>query len=141
LKWLFLKSVTGIEAQVSESDLWCGRRVRGLDGTGVIVSDTTANQAAYPQHSNQREGCGFPLIKVVAMFSLCTGAVLEVMLAPLNTSELVLAHTLYQQLQPGDVALADSAFGNFADMALVQQDGADAVFRKHACPQNRLPTR
>ena len=130
LKRLFLKSATGIEAQVNESDLWCGRRVRGFDGTGVIMSDTAANQAAYPQHSNQREGCGFPLIKVVAMFSLCTGAVLEVMLAPFNTSELVLARTLYQQLQPGDVALADSAFGTFADMVLVQQAGADAVFRK-----------
>lgn len=94
------------------------------------MSDTAENQEVYSQHSNQREGCGFPIAKLVVMFSLCTGAVLDLMMAPFNTSELVLARELYKHLQPGDVALADSAFGAFADMVLVQKAGADAVFRK-----------
>ena len=130
LKRLFMKSASGIEAQVNESVLWCGRRVRAMDGTSVIMSDTAENQDVYPQHSNQREGCGFPIVKLVVMFSLCTGALLDVMIAPFNSSELVLARELYKHLQPEDVALADSAFGTFADMVLVQRVGADAVFRK-----------
>ena len=130
LKRLFMKSASGIEDQVTESVLWCGLRVRAMDGTSVIMSDTAENQEVYPQHSNQREGCGFPIAKLVVMFSLCTGAVLDLMIAPFNTSELVLARKLYKHLQSGDVTLADSAFGSFADMALVQRAGADAVFRK-----------
>ena len=65
------------------------------------------------------------------MFSLTTGAVLDALLATFCTSELVLARQLYQQLQPEDVVWADSAFGTYVDMALVQAVGADGVFRKH----------
>jgi len=34
-------------------------------------------------------------------------------------------------LSPGDVALADQAFGTYVDLVLVQSVGADAVFRRH----------
>ncbi len=101
---LFQKTAEGIEYLVPESDLWCGRRVRTLDGTSVLMSDTAENQEVYPQHSNQREGCGFPIAKLVVMFSLYTGAVLNVMVAAFNTSELVMARELYKLLSPGDVA-------------------------------------
>lgn len=126
-----MKSASGIEEQVTESDFWCGLRVRAMAGTSVIMSDTAENQAVYPQHSNQREGCGFPIAKLVVMFSLCTGAVLDLMVAPFNTSE-VLARELYKHLQPGDVTLADSALGSFADMVLVQKAGVESDCRR-AC--------
>ena len=130
LERLLKQSARALEAEVTSSELWCGRRVRAMDGTSVLMSDTANNQAAYPQHSNQRAGCGFPIAKLVVMFSLCTGVVLEVIMAPFNTSELVLARQLYTHLKPGEVALADSAFGTYADLVMVQQAGADAVFRK-----------
>jgi len=41
------------------------------------MSDTAANQAEYPQHSNQKTGCGFPIAKMVVLFSLLTGAVVS----------------------------------------------------------------
>ncbi len=94
------------------------------------MSDTNANQQVYPQHSNQAAGCGFPIAQLVVMFSLTTGAVLDAMLATFSTSELTLARQLYQQLHAQDVVLADSAFGTYADLALVQAAGADGVFRK-----------
>jgi len=34
-------------------------------------------------------------------------------------------------LQPGDVVVADSAYGTYVDLALVHSANADAVFRKH----------
>ena len=37
------------------------------------MSDTALNQAEYPQHKNQAPGCGFPIAKLVVMFSLVTG--------------------------------------------------------------------
>jgi len=95
------------------------------------MSDSAANPAAYPQHGNQTAGCGFPIAKLVVMFSLLTGAVVAAAIAPWATSEIVMSRLLYEQLEPGDVVLADQAYGSYVDLALVQQQGADGVFRKH----------
>lgn len=56
---------------------WQGRRVRVVDGTTVSLPDTPANQAAYPQQSNQKVGLGFPLSRVVAAFDLADGSVVD----------------------------------------------------------------
>lgn len=61
-----------LEKLVPTEQQWCGRRVRVLDGTTVLMSDTPANQAEYRQHSNQKTGCGFPIAKIVVLFSLVT---------------------------------------------------------------------
>ncbi len=95
------------------------------------MSDTPANQKHYPQHTNQKVGCGFPLAKVVVWFCVTTGAVLEVSMAAFTTSEWELARQLYAKLQPDDVVVADSAYGTYVDLALVGSTNADAVFRKH----------
>ena len=130
LKRLLEQSAKKIDAQVEQAQLWCGRAVKVFDGTSVLMSDTCANQMAYPQHS-QAEGCGFPIAQLVVVFSLTTGVVLDALLATFCTSEIVLARQFYQRLQPDDVVLADSAFGTYVDLALVQAARADGVFRKH----------
>lgn len=124
-----------LEQQVPLAQQWCGRRVRVCDGTTVLMSDTVANQAEYPQHSNQTPGCGFPIAKLVVMFSLLTGAVFAACIAPFACSEIVMSRLLYQDLEPEDVVLADQAYGSYVDLALVQQQGADGVFRKHHARQ------
>ena len=58
--------------------LWHGRRVRVGDGTTLTMPDTAANQAAYPQPRSQQPGCGFPIVRMVVLFSLAVGTVLEV---------------------------------------------------------------
>jgi hypothetical protein len=125
------KTAQGLEKQIETEDLWCGRYVKLCDGSSVLMSDTPLNQAEYPQHANQAPGCGFPIAKIVVMFSLATGAALEVLIAPFRTGELTLARQLYPKLVPGDVVVADRAFGTYVDLVLVQQYSADAVFRKH----------
>ena len=57
--------------------LWQGRRVRVVDGTGITLPDTPHNQAAYPQPGQQAPGCGFPVLKLVALMSLATGALVH----------------------------------------------------------------
>ena len=131
IKHLLKQSAAGLEVQVEQAELWCARAVKVLDGSAILMSDTRANQKAYPQHSNQAEGCGFPIAQLVVVFSLTTGVVLDALCATFCTSEIVLARQFYQQLQPNDVMLADSSFGSYVDMALVQAAGADGVFRKH----------
>jgi len=125
-----------LEQQVPVAQQWCGRRVRVCDGTTVLMSDTLANQAEYPQHSNQAPGCGFPIAKLVVIFSLLTGAVTAACIAPLTCSEIVMSRLLYQDLDPQDVMLGDQAYGSYVDLALVQQQGADGVLRKHHARQS-----
>ena len=131
LKRLLSQTGSELEKQVPAEDLWCGRVVKLLDGSSVLMPDTKKNQAEYPQHSNQKPGCGFPIIKLVVMFSLSTAAVIGLRIAALNTGEVSLARSLYETLDPDDVVLADRAYGTYVDLALVQQKGADGVFRKH----------
>lgn len=125
------KTGQALEDQTEASDLWCSRHVKLCDGSTLTMSDTPANQGEYPQPTNQASGCGFPIAKIVVMFSLATGAALEVLIAPLRTGEVTLARQLYAKLIPGDVLLADRAFGSYVDLVLVQQYSADGVFRKH----------
>lgn len=131
LKPLLQQTATALTSQVQPEQRWCGRRVKAYDGTSVLMSDTPANQKVYPQHSNQKAGCGFPLAKVVVWFCGTTGAVLEVAIAAFNTSEWQLSRQLYATLQADDVVVADSAYGTYVDLALVHLAQADGVFRKH----------
>lgn len=131
LKPLLKRSASDLTAQVNPEQQWCGRRVKAYDGTTVLMSDTPANQKVYPQHSNQKAGCGFPLAKLVVWFCGITGAVLDVAMADFSTSEWQLSRQLYATLQPEEVVVADSAYGTYVDLALVRSQEADAVFRKH----------
>jgi hypothetical protein len=61
--------VQDAQALVRQGDLWCGRRVRVLDGTCVTMADTPKNQAAFPQANVQKAGCGFPVTRILAGFA------------------------------------------------------------------------
>ena len=97
-------------------------RTNSFSWTAVRFLPTSC-YGVYPQHSNQRVGCGFPIAKIVVMFSLVTGTLMAGLIEAFNTSELVMARQLYRMLSPGDVALADQAFGTYVD------GGARAVCR------------
>ena len=76
----------------------------------------------------QLPGCGFPIAKMVVMFSLLTGAVVAACVASFTCSEIVMSRLLYEDLEPEDVLLADLAgCGSYVDLADMQPPGADAV--------------
>jgi hypothetical protein len=131
LKRLIGESAEPLEQQVSTEHQWCGRRVRVFDGSTILMSDSAANQADYPQHGNQQPGCGFPIARIVVFFSLMTGAVVLTRIATWTTSETALSRSLYADLMPGDVVMADQLHGNYVDLALIQEQGCDGVLRKH----------
>jgi hypothetical protein len=109
-----------------------GRRVRVVDGSSCSMPDTPANQARYPQPRRQKPGCGFPVMRFVALFSLATGALLAVAQGPLSEHERTLWRRLWDALKRGDIALADRGFCSFADYWLLFQRGVDCVMRLHA---------
>jgi hypothetical protein len=114
--------------------LWKGRVVKVVDGTGISMPDTPANQGAYPQPASQRPGAGFPLLRLVVLFSLAAGTVLDAAFAPhrgKGTGELSLFRAMRDALQRGDVLLADRYYCTFWEVCAALARGADAVLRLH----------
>jgi hypothetical protein len=66
-----------VAAQAPAAWRWKGWPVKVVDGTGLSMSDTPANQQAYPKSQNLPAGVGFPLLRLVVVFSLAVGTVLE----------------------------------------------------------------
>lgn len=111
--------------------LWCGRRVKVIDGTSASMPDTPANQQEWPQPSTQKPGCGFPITKMLAIFCLSTGGWLGWALSKWNRHDLGLWHQLEHLLHKGDVLLGDAGFCAWSLMAELQARGVDTVFRLH----------
>lgn len=123
-----------VDEDAPRSWRWLGHRVLDVDGSTLTMADTPANQAAYPQQRNQKPGCGFPIVRIVVVFSLAVGTVLDVALGKYEgkqTGENSLFRTLYDLLDAGDVVLADRYFSGWFDLALLQQRGVHSVARKH----------
>ena len=123
-----------LENEAPAEWLWQGRRVRVVDGSTVTMTDTPKNQAEYPQLKSQKPGCGFPIARIVVVFSLAVGTALEAAIGKYEgkqTGENSMFRTLEGCLVEGDVALADRYFSGWFDVALLQQRGVDAVVRKH----------
>src|SRR6267154_1249186 len=111
--------------------LWNGFCVKVIDGTGLSMPDTPKNQRAYPQSREQKPGCGFPFMKVVGVFSLTTGALLDYAKGNKHQHELSLLHRLLDQFKPGDLALADRGFSCYTLLALLWTKKVPALFRLH----------
>ena len=111
--------------------LWRGLSVKVIDGTGVSLPDTKKNQRAYPQPGGQKPGCGFPLMKIVGVFSLATGTLLDYAKGNKHQHELGLLHRLIDTFKPGDLALADRGFSTYTLMALLLLRQVHSLFRLH----------
>jgi hypothetical protein len=114
----------------SSSRTFPKRNIKIVDATGISMPDTAENQASWPQPSGQKPGCGFPVAKVTALFSLESGAVLGHVLSG-NAHESVLFRQLWHLFQRGDILLGDRAFCSYGTMAELSQRGVDTVVRLH----------
>jgi hypothetical protein len=108
-----------------------GRRLKLADGSTTQASDTEANQKRYPQSGQQKQGCGFPVVKFVVLFCLQCGAVLEIMTGNLHHHDLRLFRQLWDCLKMGDILLADRGFGEFTTLAGLLRLGVDVIARLH----------
>ena len=113
--------------------LWHGLRPKLIDGTTVSAPDTQKNQRAYPQSRSQKPGCGFPLIRLVGVFSLATGVLLDYAKGNKHQHELRLLWKLLDQFKPGDLAVADRGFCSYVLLALLLWRGVLGLFRLHQC--------
>jgi hypothetical protein len=114
---------------LSAKDLWCGHHVLVADGSSVTAPDTPPNQKAFPQQSVQKPGCGFPIIRLIALLSLATGMLTAWASGSWSEHELGLLQSLWDYLRPGNVLMADRGFCNWALLAQCLQRGVHGVFR------------
>ena len=134
LRRLVRETGRSLHEQAPAEWLWKGRRVKLVDGATVSMPDTPANQAAYPQHNAQAPGVGFPLARLVVVFCLACGTVLDAALGRYQgkqAGETALLRGLDGALQAGDVLLGDRCYGGWFDLALLAERGVDAVVRLH----------
>jgi hypothetical protein len=113
---------------------WHGRAVKIVDGSGVSMPDTAANQQEYPQPGSQAPGLGFPVARLVVVLSLACGAVLAAAVGRIKgkqTSETMLFHGLHAYLERDDVVLADRFYCSYWEVALLLARGIDIVMRLH----------
>lgn len=121
-----------LEQRVSASQLWLGRHVRIVDGTTVSMPDTQENQDKYPQPSSQKIGCGFPQMRVVGLFSLASGALLDLAKSSIRVHESILFDQLIPAMNKGDVVLADRGFCSFHTFWKLSKAGIDSLMRLNA---------
>jgi hypothetical protein len=118
------------------SRLLGGRPVKMVDGTTASMPDTPENQKEYPQPAPQKPGLGFPMARLVAILSLNCAAVLGLAIGPYagkQSGELALFRTLMDDLQAGDVVLADRYYASYWMIAALWRRGVDSLFRQHQC--------
>lgn len=123
-----------LEARVPADWLWHGRHVKLVDGTTLSVPDTAANQAVWPQSRAQKPGVGFPILRMVVLFSLATAALGGLATGPYRgkeTGEPALLRELLDRFQRDDIFLGDCCFCSYFLIALLLARGVDVVTQQH----------
>jgi hypothetical protein len=135
---LFLELVRSTGKELAEKAdaawQWLGRVVKVVDGTTVTMADTRENQQAYPQSRTQAPGAGFPIARIVVIFSLAVGVAIDAAIGPYQgkkTGENNLFRSLLGCFLPNEIALADCYYASYWDFALLAERKVDLVARAH----------
>ena len=113
------------------SGRWCGLRTYLVDGSSSICPDTDDSQKAFGQPSGCKEGCGFPVPKVLGLFDAFTGLIVEMLCFPLRTHEQSKVSALHPLLGKDDLLVGDRGFCSFAHFAMLFSRGIHGLFRVH----------
>lgn len=124
----------GSAAEQKALDKWkpYGRPLKVCDGTTTKMADTEANQKEYPQHGKQKQGCGFPILRLLVVLSLTIGTVIDYAMGAYKgkgTGEQSLLREVFGCIEHNDIVLGDRYFPSFFLMADLKNVGADGIFR------------
>jgi hypothetical protein len=122
------------EDKLPGSWLWKDRHAHLIDGTTVSMPDGEDNQREYPQPNTQEPGLGFPIARLVVLFSLASAMVQGMAIGPYvgkETGEPALLRELFDRLKPGNVVVADRYYCSYFMVALLKERDIDVVMRQH----------
>ena len=127
-----------VAAHAPQAWHWRGRPVRLVDGTTLVMPDTPANQAEYPQPKSQKPGLGFPLCRMVGLVCLGSGALLNAAIGRCQgkgADEQTLLRSIRGTLEHGDLLLGDALYATYFLLCTLRERGIDAVFQQHGARQ------
>jgi len=116
---------------LKQENLIKGRAIKVVDGSSVSMPDTAELQKRWPQPTGQTPGCGFPVMKVVGVFSLAGGGLEKYATGTLHEHESTLFRQLWGGFGSGDIVLEDRGFCSYGAMSLLQARGVDTIARLH----------
>ena len=117
--------------EVSGDDLWCGHVAKALDGSSVQLPDTPENQELYPQPSCQKEGCGFPIMKISGLLNLSHGGWEQWVTSDRFHHDMGHVADIEAYLGPDEVLVADRPYCSYELMARLREKGVWMVVRLH----------
>lgn len=122
------------EGNADSNWLWKSKTTYLIDGFTCQMQDTIKNQKAYPQHTAQKPGLGFPIARCVGLISLATGCLVNAAMGRFKgkgTGETALFTRLFGNLKSGDVVVADRHYCSYWLICYLMQVGVHVCFRKH----------
>jgi hypothetical protein len=129
LEGIFASSSAAAEQSAPRLTLLQGRPLRVIDSTGVRLPDTASNRARYPFSGNQFKKPCFPVMKVLALFSLASGAIKSIVTGSWHDHELRLLMQLTRELTAEEILVGDRAFAHYVVAAWLQGKAIDLVAR------------
>lgn len=133
LQQLLVESSAAMRATTTQTGgaLWCGLRTFLVDGSSTIAPDTAASDKVFGHPTGQKEGCGFPVPKILGLFDAFSGLIVQMLAFPLFTHEQSKVWMIHPLLGPGDLLVADRGFCSFAHLAMLTFRGIHGLFRIH----------
>ena len=134
VKEVCLGVATQAQSNAKPQWLWKIRNAYLVDGFTFQMPDTPKNQLAYPQHTAQKPGLGFPIARSTGLISLATGALVNAAFGRYKgkgTGETALFKQLLGSLKKGDVVVADRHYCSYWLIWALMQMGVHICFRKH----------
>jgi hypothetical protein len=134
LRELSQQSALRTERKANLDWKWKTKRTFLVDGFTFQMPDTPKNQKAYPQHRAQKPGLGFPIARVVGLISLTTACLFDAAIGPYKgkgTGENSLFRKLFDNLEPGDVVVADRYYCSYWMICVLMGLGVHVCFRQH----------
>jgi hypothetical protein len=112
---------------------WRGLLVCAIDGTTLDVPDTPGHRAQLGKGSNQyTAACGYPQVRLVALVSCGTRAIIDAVFGPAADGEPVYVTRLLRSVHAGMIVLLDRGLSGNALLAGLAGTRADFVARLSA---------
>ena len=120
-----------VQDTISDEGRWHGHRTFLLDGSNASMPDTPELQKEFGQPGNQKPGCGFPVVNLLALFHAATGLLIHTVTSPLRSHDMSRVAQVHPELAAGDVVVGDRGVSSFAHLASLAIRQLYGLFRVH----------
>lgn len=119
-----------VEEQADNGFHWQGHRVRVVDGSTLKIADTPANRKEYPLQKRLNPGLHYPVVRILVVFSLAVGTVLDAAICPYKgkgTGETAMLRGMADLFDAADILLGDRYYSGYWDIAFWLARGVHLV--------------